>query len=435
MISKFRDFVKISFVQDVGILEIGKFLSIILSVVSSVILARLLHPELYGVYGLIFAFVGLVGIFMNWGGMYAGLTLLAEASAKRDKQEIKNVLTYFIKITLLAFCFIGIFGIFLAPFLTELLYDNIQIGHWARVVLLAGFLNVIYGLLVIVLQVFRKIKQLTILETLNKFVYSLLPIIFIYAGWGLVGVVWGHFVSAFIFLILAIFLYFSLVSQDKLLPGLGQIFLNFKAIKLKKYFNFGFSIAVDKNLSSLISLLPVVFLGIFAPAQEVGYLKIALGYIAIPSIILEPVSRLLTVQLPKSRAYDPQLLKEHFLKTTFYSGLISVLLLAPFIVLASFLVKLFYGAEYAFSVRLIYYLSALIVFFGFSVGISAFYRTVNRIKTSIAINISHIISIILLIFILARIFNPLTAVILSIIISAALFLVLHLLAIRSILKK
>ena len=66
MISRFKDFVKISFVRDVGVLEIGKFFSVFLGAVSSVVLARLLHPELYGIYGLIFAFVGLVGIFINW---------------------------------------------------------------------------------------------------------------------------------------------------------------------------------------------------------------------------------------------------------------------------------------------------------------------------------------------------------------------------------
>jgi len=104
MISRFKDFIKISFVQDVGTLETGKILSILLSAIGSIILARLLQPESYGVYGLIFAFVGLVGIFMNWGGVFASLTLLSGAYAKKDKQEVKNILTYFVKITLLAIC-------------------------------------------------------------------------------------------------------------------------------------------------------------------------------------------------------------------------------------------------------------------------------------------------------------------------------------------
>ncbi len=179
MISKFKDFIKISFVQDVSILGTGKFFSIFLSTIGSIVLARLLHPELYGVYGLIFSFVGIVGVFMNWGGNSASLTLLTDAYVKRDKQEIKNILVYFVQITVLAICIIGVLSIIFAPSLTELFYHNSQIGYWARIVLLASFLTVIYSLLVITLQVMRRIKQLTILETFNKFLYILLPIIFV----------------------------------------------------------------------------------------------------------------------------------------------------------------------------------------------------------------------------------------------------------------
>ncbi|MBU4360490.1 oligosaccharide flippase family protein, partial [Patescibacteria group bacterium] len=235
MISRFKDFIKISFVQDVGILEIGKFFSIFLSIAGSVILARLLHPELYGVYGLIFAFVGLVGIFMSWGGDFASLTFLSEAYAKKDKQEIKNILTYFVKVTFLAICIVGILSVLLAPFLTDILYNSNQIGNWARIVLLAGFLTVIYGLLVIVLQSTRKIKELTVLEVFNKLAYTLFPIVFVFLGFGLTGIVWGHFISAFIFLVLAIFLYSFLIRKDDLLPSLSQIFSNFRKINFKKY--------------------------------------------------------------------------------------------------------------------------------------------------------------------------------------------------------
>ncbi|MBU2579456.1 oligosaccharide flippase family protein [Patescibacteria group bacterium] len=434
MISKFKDFTKISFVQDVGILQVGKFFSILLSVSTSVVLARLLRPELYGIYGLIFAFVGLVGIFMNWGGMYAGLTLLAGVYAKKDKQEIKNVLTYFLKITLLAVGAVGILSVFLAPFLTNLLYHNSQIGHWARMVLLATFLSVIYNFLIIVLQVLRRIKELTILETFNKFIYSLLPIVFVLLGWGLLGVVWGNFISALVLFILSIIYYFSLIKKDELLPTFRQIFSNFKQIRLKKYFNFGFSIALDKNIGNLISILPVIFLGIFASVQEVGYFKIAFGYIAIPSMLLEPVARLLTVQLPKSKTYNLQTLKNHFYKTVFYSGFISALLIIPFIILAPYLIKFFYGMEYIHSIQIVYYLAVLIIFSGFSVGLSAFYRTVNKMKISIILNIFHVAVMALLIFILVKIYSALMAVILSLIFCSAFFLALHLFVVRNIFK-
>ncbi|MBU2472873.1 MAG: oligosaccharide flippase family protein [Patescibacteria group bacterium] len=434
MISRFKDFIKISFVQDVGILQVGKFLSIFLGAIGSIILARLLKPELYGTYGLIFAFVGLVGIFMNWGGMYAGLTLLADAYTRKDKQEIKNALTYFLKITILATCIIGVLSFILAPFLTERLYDSSQIGQWARIILLGVFLSIIYSLLIIVLQVVRKIKQLTILESFEKIIHSLLPVLFAFIGWGLVGIVWGHFISAFIFLILSIFIYSSLVKKDELFPSLREIFLNFRKIKLSKYFNFGFSIAFDKNLGRLVSILPVIFLGIFASTQEVGYFKIAFSYIAISSLILEPISRLLAVQLPKSNANNLQTLKDHFKKTTVYSGVISALLIIPFTILAPYLVKFFYGVEYIPSIELVYWLSPMMLVSGLGVGISAFYRTVNKMKTSIIINTSHVILMILLVFILIRIYSSTIAVILSLVISVILSLIAHLLVIKNIFK-
>jgi len=215
---------------------------------------------------------------------------------------------------------------------------------------------------------------------------------------------------------------------------LREIFLNFRKIKLSKYFNFGFSIAFDKNLGRLVSILPVIFLGIFASTQEVGYFKIAFSYIAISSLILEPISRLLAVQLPKSNANNLQTLKDHFKKTTVYSGVISALLIIPFTILAPYLVKFFYGVEYIPSIELVYWLSPMMLVSGLGVGISAFYRTVNKMKTSIIINTSHVILMILLVFILIRIYSSTIAVILSLVISVILSLIAHLLVIKNIFK-
>ena len=234
MISKFRDFIRISFVRDVGILQVSKFFSIFLTIVSSIILARLLHPELYGLYGLIFAFVGLVGIFIDWGGNYASLTLLAENYAKKNKEEIKNILVYFVKITLLGIGIVGVIILVFSPFLTEIIYGNSQIGDWARVVLMATFLGIFYTGVVIVLQVIRKISQLAFLEVFNKFVYVLLPISFVVIGWGLTGLVWAHFLSSFIFLILSLLIYRSLTREDNLLPNVRKIFSDFNKVRIKR---------------------------------------------------------------------------------------------------------------------------------------------------------------------------------------------------------
>jgi len=415
-------------------LQTGKFFSVFLSVIGSIALARLLQPELYGIYGLVFAFVGLVGIFTDWGGSYASLTLLAEAYAQKDKEAIKNILTYFVKITLLAIGILGILSIVFAPFLTDLIYQNSQVGQWARIILVAVFIGIFYNLLVIVLQSLRKIKKLTILESINKVAYLVFPVGLLWAGFGLAGVIWGHFISSFIFLILSFLIYSSLAQKKEYLPSFKEIFSNFGKIKINKYFKFGFLIALDKNIGRLIALLPVLILGYLTSPAEIGYFKIALGYITIPTLVLGPISRLLMVQLPKSKSYGLDILKRHFFKTTLYSGAIATLMLIPFVVLAPFLINLFYGREYSPSIQLVYYLAIMTILSGLGVGISSFYRTVNRMKTSIAMISAQTVFFVFLTFFSVKIFTFLTAISLSFALSALFATILQFLIIKSIFK-
>jgi O-antigen/teichoic acid export membrane protein len=392
MFNKLKNFFKISFVRDVATLQIGTLISVSLTVIASIVFARILQPEGYGIYALIFALAGLIGLFMNVGATQACLTLLSRAYAKKDKLEIKNILTYFIKINLLVIGIVGVIGIIFAPLISDLLYHNSRIGQLARWVLLGNVLAICFLFLTISLQSIRRIKYLAILEVLNKFFYKLLPIIFVLLGFGLLGLVFGYFLSAILFLIFSIFIYSYWAQRNEYLPSWPEIFLNFSKIKLKKYFHFGFLIAIDKNLARIYTLLPILFLGMFAPSQDVGFFNIAFGYVTVPTLLLGAISRLLSVQLPKSQVYGSKQLKSHFFKTTLYSGLISIILMIPLIILAPYLINLFYGSAYQSSIPLVYYLALYPIFIGFGVGLGPVFRTINRVDVAIKI---HLLTIVL----------------------------------------
>jgi len=425
LIFRIKIFIKTSFVRDAGLLQIGNIATIFVGTIGSIVLARLLHPEMYGIYGLIFSFVGVVGIFMNWGADYAGLTLLAEAYAKEDREEIINILTYYIKLSLFVILVVGILGIIFSPLITQLLYHNGQIGDWGRVVLAGICLSAVYNILNMILQASRKIKFLVVFEILNKLIFILLPIIFVLLGLGLSGIVWGYFISAVIFLCFSLLILRFLSRKGKLLIGFKEVFYNFKKVDFKKYFKFGFLIAVNKNLGSLLSLLPIIILGIYATSSDVAYFKIAVGYIGIPLIILNPVSRLLGVQLPKSKTYGIETLKKHFYKVSFWSGLTSFLLMVIFVVLGPFLIRFFYGAEYMGSMKLVYWLSIFGFVSSIGVGLGPIYRTLNKMKPAIIIVTGHVILMVLGILIFINFFPPLFSVILSLIVSWIIFLFIN----------
>lgn len=423
-----------SFVRDVGFLQISNFFSIFVGAVGSIILARLLRPETYGTYGLIFAFVGVVGIFMNWGADYAGLTLLAEAYAKKDKGEIINILAYYVKLGLIIIFSIGILGIIFSSQITKLLYHNAQIGQLGRIVLAGIVLNIIYNMLNMILQASRRIKHLVVLEVLNKFVFVFLPVIFVLLGFGLLGLVWGYFISALLFLFVSSLTLYFLSKKEELMINFKEIFLNFKKIDFKKYFRFGFSVAINSNLGTLLSLLPIIFLGAYAVSSDIAYFKIASAYIEIPLVAIGPISRLSGVQFPKSKIFGNKTLKNHFYKVSLMSGFITLLLMVLFIFCGPILIKLLYGSEYVKSINLVYWLSIFGVVSGFKIGLGPIYRTLNKMKTSIIITISQVILTVLFAFLLMKFYSSLMSVVFSLIICSIIFLFIHFYAIKIIFK-
>lgn len=412
-IGKIKNLSGKKFVKDVFILQCGSFVSIGFSAITSVIFARLLGVNNYGIYALIFAFVDLINIFMDVGAGYAVLTLLPAAYAKEDKQEIKNILSYFIYIVLFISSTIGLFALLVAPYLTNLIYQSFEIGYLARYIILAAIVRILFSMLILILQAIRRIKFLTTVENIDKFVYLLIPASLVVFGYGLWGIVFGHFISSLFFFIFSWLILSWLTKKDRLLPSLFEILKNFRQVKFGKYFKFGFLISLNKNIGNLYSILPVVFLGMFAATtSQVAYFKIANSYLGLALIFMTAISRILLVQLPKSLVYGKEIFKDNLKKVSLISGFIFVFLLFFFLLTARYLVLFFYGQKYLPTIRLIYVLSPSYVLLGFAVGFSSFFRTLDKLRPLLLINLFVIASGGLLFIFLKQIVTPLESVIL-----------------------
>ena len=391
LVRRFLYLIKKKFVKDVATLQVGSFFSTGLALLGSIIYARVLGVEGYATYALIFAFVSLLTIFSNVGTHQGTLTILAEAYTKQDRKKILDVLTYYVKITLLVSGLIGLIIIGIAPFLTTKLYSSQEIGNLARVIVLGDIIKIFFGMYTIVLQVARRIKRLTIVENLNKALYVIIPASAVLLGLGLKGLVFGYLITAFSFAIFALFAYRILRRKEPLFPAWKEIFANFGKVELGYYFKFGFLIAVDKNLASLYSILPIFILGIFH-LEQVAFLKIAIAYAGLPAIFIgSSVSRLLAVQLPKSKSYSFKILRRDYLRSSIGSFLITSLVTIGFILVAFLLIPLVYGQEYIPAVSLAYPLLVGAIISSLGVGIGPLFRTLNLMKKAIQINFFGVI--------------------------------------------
>jgi O-antigen/teichoic acid export membrane protein len=411
-LDKIIDLSKKSFIRDTSILQLGSFVSFGISAFSSIIIARLLGSDNYGIYALVFSFASLVGIFMNVGVSYTVLTLLPAAYTKKDKLEITNILGYCFYITVAIFFTVGIVILILSPFVAQLMYQDSEIGRMSRYLVAMSTVNVVFFIVTFILQSVRKIKSLAVFENFNKLVYLIIPILLLFFGFGVQGIVWGYLISSVLIFIISLFYLEYLSFHDPLLPSALPLLKSWRQINFWRYFKFGFLIAVDKNLNNLYSILPVTLLGILAVStSQVAYFKIAIGYLALPTLFLTSIARILTVQLPKSLIYGKRVFKDNFKESSLVSGFLFIILLVPFLLFATPLIKLLYGQEYLPAVKLVYICSAGYLLFGFTVGFSSFFRTLNKLRAFIVIDFLMILTGLLLFLIISNFLSPLRSII------------------------
>ncbi|MFA6227921.1 MAG: oligosaccharide flippase family protein [Patescibacteria group bacterium] len=423
-------FWKLNFFRDLLFLQWGSFWDLGLSLMASVVYAHLLGVGTYGDYALIFALAALIGLFMDWGTGYATLTLLAEAYTRKNRSEIKDIITYFLKLNLIITVTFGLVAIIFTPTLAGWFYHNPLIGQLARLVIIGSIFKIFFSLLINLLQVMRKIKYLTIIENVNKFFAVVLPVILVLMGFGLAGIVYGYLLTIIGSMVFSILVYRNFSRRNPLVPSFSEIIDNFFKVKIKKYFKFGFILAIDKNLSNLFGILPLIVLGYLAASTDVANLKIALAYLALPNGFLNPISRLLQVQLPKAKVAGIKDLKVNFYKSSFYAGTIFIFLTLGFLFFAPFLIKLVYGKSFAASAQLVYPLSLSVIFSGFAIGFGSIYRTINKNIFAIAINSASILSGFIVLFFALKSLSPLNSVVLLIVYWSLFNLISHLLYIR-----
>jgi O-antigen/teichoic acid export membrane protein len=207
-----------------------------------------------------------------------------------------------------------------------------------------------------------------------------LPVALVLLGLGVVGVFWGQIAAGLVALIAGVVVYRRLSDRDRLIPPLGELLAGIArpGLPLWEKTRFGLSIAIDKNLVSLYNLIPFLLLGAFASEADVGQLRVAVSYMAIPAVLLSPVSRLLMVDLPQLRATDPARVRRFFVKVTLLGCLASTALAVPFALVAPVFVPLVYGQDFGEASWLVLPLLLDAASLGLGIAAGPIFRTYDR---------------------------------------------------------
>jgi len=376
---------KIKFVKDTLFLQAGTVVAIGANFITSVVLARILQPERYGIYALVFSLYGLIGLLANVGVGPATVTRLAEAYARKDEEEVTNLLAFFVKMSAITATFTFIVGFSFSPYLAARMYGSPEIGHMARLLFFIAPLGIMYGLVTTVLQSVRMMQQLTILESFMTILTSVFIISFVLLGLGIRGIVYGRVLATALSSVIGLLIYHRLRWQlGNALPSLRKALSRVRKAKVRKYLTFGFLIAIDKNIANLYTIVPVQLLGIYASPSSVGFFKLALGVITLPMALFNSIIRNLSSKLPEDMGRrDFRGLRQNFIKVTITSGLLSLIIIGLFVILVPYFVPFVYGEGYRPALSLIYLLVPYPIITAIGGGLGPLYRTLDKMGVAI----------------------------------------------------
>ncbi|HEY4484603.1 MAG TPA: oligosaccharide flippase family protein [Candidatus Paceibacterota bacterium] len=384
--NKIKYFYRNGFIRGVATLQAWSFSGTIIQSVVSIVIARLLQPELFGVYALAIGMASMTSLILGMGIQEAVSSMLGRAYAQKNGAEVEKILGFMLKITFFAAMVVILVSAFL-PSIAGKLYGNSLIGVYAAIVVIASvFSSFLFTVAYSTFQVTGRVKLLGILILSDQSVRYTLSLIFVLTGFGVLGAVSGQLAGAVVMFLLSGVLFGNIAKSESVFPGLRRLVKIAKQADIKKYFGFTFWVAFDRNMGNVYMALPVILTGIFVSASDVSFFKLAFGYMSLVLSLLGPISVLLNVEFPKIQVTNKAQLYRNFKRISLYSLLLSVVLSVGAVVVSPIAFRVLYGESYLPSIKYVFGLVVYGSLFGIGVGLGPMWRAINKVKVSILIN-------------------------------------------------
>jgi len=318
----------------------------------TIILARLLLPELFGIYSLVLSIATLAVTFTDLGMENTFLRYLSESVGKNNKKKSRGFAGYFFKKRLILVILVVLILVIISRYLSYNIYNQPLL-----------FYPLIFSCLFIIAESFRtfltifftakkEMKSIVFFDAssqIMKILFSVFAILMLSDKIKISGIFLAFFVSSFFTLLLE---FFILKKKDK------EILFGERVLSNKSQVNSYWKYMVLATVSlSVFNLIDILMMGGFVSSEYLAYYRAALSLVtAIASLF-----SLSSIFLPIFTQIDNKRFERGFQKTFRYLLLLSLPATIGLIFISKHLIKAVYGDAYLLGASSLYFLSILII--------------------------------------------------------------------------
>lgn len=279
----------------------------------TLLLARLLTPNDFGVMGLIYVFIGIGNVLIDGG--------FSQSIIRTQDADDKDLSTIFFFNLLISFLIYGIL-FFAAPYIA-LYYKQEILSTIIRVFSLTFIISAFSAVQNAVLTKQLKFKTQTVIAIPSIIISGLLGISLAYLGYGVWSLVWAGLAKA-------------LVNSIQLwLYNNWRPILVFSKERFKKHFNFGYKLTLTSIMDTVFVNIYPIFIGRIFSVGQVGLYTQAETLRQLPVSNITGAIAKVTFPFFASIQADNDKLKEAYNKIT----LLVLFVLAPILIYMSVLAQ------------------------------------------------------------------------------------------------
>jgi O-antigen/teichoic acid export membrane protein len=312
--------------------------------VVSIVLARELGTEQYGVYALLMWFLTFAHLAANLGLGSMAVRFIAEALGRKNGEEVKGLTQLLLKIRLIAALIISLVILTLSGLWARLFAEPLEQTYFFLLafVFLPNILNLTF---ISIFSGFQKYHYNAYLILGTNPLRAILVISMAFMGFGIEELLIANITAWVVGILIGTFLLNRLIPLKTLMSP-SQLGVAAKKRALK----FSLTIIGIMAISYLLyGEAVVLLLGLYYPAEEVGFYTIASKF---PSMVMTLVPTAFATVLAPAIAEqfgkgDMEKLKTIYFTSARYLMVLAMPLAAGGVALASPIIHLLYGADYA----------------------------------------------------------------------------------------
>jgi len=320
--------------------------------IFTIIIARLLLPELFGIYALALSIVTIILTFTDLGIENTFLRYLSDSIGKKNKKLSRGYIRYIFKIKLYLILFSVIILLAISKYLSYSIYNNPLLFYpllFSCLFIISESLMGFFGTIFISKKDFKSPAFFAASLQILKILFSVFAILIFTDSLKISGIFVAFFVSGVFTLFL---MFFVLLKKDKsILLGKTE---EFDKSKINNYWKF--MVFASVSLVFFVSI-DTLMMGKFVSPEYIGYYRAAMSLV----LAMASVLSLSWVFFPIFTQIKGVRFDRGFHKVLRYILIFSIPATVGTIFIAKYLIKAVYGNEYLLGTIPIYFLAFLII--------------------------------------------------------------------------